>query len=127
MVEMIVRLIIRRLFFLVLVLLGLSLITFTLSRLVPADPARMIAGPRASKATVEKIRHQYGLDDPAPVQYYHYVVGVLHLDFGTSFSSRRPVRDDLGTYLPATIELGLYAFLLATIVGIPLGVASAVK
>lgn len=124
---MIVRLIVRRLLFLVLVLFGLSLITFTLSRLVPADPARMIAGPRASKATVEKIRHQYGLDDPAPVQYVNYIKGVVQLDFGTSFASRKPVRDDLGKYLPATIELGLYAFLLATIIGVPLGVASAVK
>jgi peptide/nickel transport system permease protein len=121
------RLIIRRLLFLVLVLFGLSIITFTLSHLVPADPARMIAGPRASKTSVDKIREQYGLNDPLPVQYVNYVDGVLHLDFGKSFSSRRPVSEDLGRYLPATIELGLYAFLISMIVGIPLGVASAVK
>lgn len=124
---MIVRLIVRRMLFLVLVLFGLSIITFTLSHLVPADPARMIAGPRASPSSVEKIRKQYGLDDPVPVQYVNYVKGVLQLDFGTSFSSRKPVRDDLERYLPATIELGLYAFLLATVVGVPLGIASAVK
>jgi peptide/nickel transport system permease protein len=123
----IARLIIRRLFFLILVLFGLSLITFTLSHLVPADPARMIAGPRASKTAVEKIREDYGLNDPLPVQYANYVKGVVRLDFGTSFSSRRPVSEDLSRYLPATIELGLYAFLIATIVGVPLGVASAVK
>ncbi len=124
---MVARLIIRRLLFLVLVLFGLSIITFTLSHLVPADPARMIAGPRASKTSVDKIREQYGLNDPLPVQYVNYVDGVLHLDFGKSFSSRRPVSEDLGRYLPATIELGLYAFLISMIVGIPLGVASAVK
>lgn len=124
---MIARLIIRRLFFLVLVLFGLSLITFALSHLIPADPARMIAGPRASKAAVEKVREDYGLNDPLPEQYVNYVKGVLHLDFGTSFSSRRPVSEDLGRYLPATIELGLYAFLIATMIGIPLGIASAVK
>lgn len=124
---MIARLILRRLVFLVFVLFGLSIITFTLSHLVPADPARMIAGPRASKAAVEKIRDDYGLNDPLPVQYVNYVKGVVQLDFGTSFSSRRPVNEDLGRYLPATIELGLYAFLIATIIGIPLGVASAVK
>jgi peptide/nickel transport system permease protein len=123
----IARLIIRRFFFLILVLFGLSLITFTLSHLVPADPARMIAGPRASKSTVEKIREDYGLNDPLPVQYVDYVKGVLVLDFGTSFSSRRPVSEDLGRYLPATIELGLYAFLIATVIGVPLGVASAVR
>lgn len=111
----------------ILVLFGLSIITFSLSHLIPADPARIIAGPRASKAAVEKIREDYGLNDPLPVQYVNYVKGVLHLDFGTSFSSRRPVSEDLGRYLPATIELGLYAFLISTIIGVPLGVASAVK
>lgn len=124
---MIVRLIVRRLLFLVLVLFGLSVITFTLSRIVPADPARMMAGPRASKATVEKIRERYGLNDPAPVQYVNYVKGVVQLDFGTSFSTRKPVSDDLGRRLPATLELGLWAFVLATVIGLPLGVASAVK
>ncbi len=88
---MIARLIIRRMFFLILVLFGLSLITFALSHMVPADPARMIAGPRASKSAVEKIREDYGLNDPLPVQYIDYVKGVIQLDFGTSFSSRRPV------------------------------------
>jgi peptide/nickel transport system permease protein len=123
----IVRLIIRRLLFLVLVLFGLSLITFTLSHLVPADPARLIAGPRASKSAVAKVRHEYGLDQPVYKQYVTYVKGVTRLDFGKSFTSRRPVRDDLARYLPATIELGLYAFALAALVGVPLGVASAVK
>jgi peptide/nickel transport system permease protein len=123
----IVRLIIRRLLFLMLVLFGLSLITFTLSHLIPADPARLIAGPRASKSAVAKIRHQYGLDKPVYAQYVDYVVNVSRLDFGTSFTSRRPVRDDLARYLPATVELGLYAFALAALVGIPLGVASSVK
>lgn len=124
---MITRLIIRRMFFLVFVLFGLSLITFALSHLVPADPARMIAGPRASRSSVEKVREEYGLNDPVWRQYVDYVDGVFHLDFGRSFTSRKPVKDDLKRYLPATIELGLYAFILSTIVGIPLGVASAVR
>ncbi|MFL5761066.1 MAG: ABC transporter permease [Thermomicrobiales bacterium] len=124
---MITRLIIRRMFFLVFVLFGLSLITFALSHLVPADPARMIAGPRASRSSVEKVREEYGLNDPVWRQYVDYVDGVFHLDFGQSFTSRKPVKDDLKRYLPATIELGLYAFILSTIVGIPLGVASAVR
>jgi peptide/nickel transport system permease protein len=124
---MITRLIVRRLLFLILVLFGLSVITFTLSHVIPSDPARMMAGPRANQTTINKIREQYGLNDPVVTQYFHYVVGVAHLDFGTSFSSRKPVRSDLGRYLPATIELGFYAFLLSTIIGIPLGVISAVK
>jgi peptide/nickel transport system permease protein len=124
---MILRLIIRRMFFLVFVLLGLSIITFALSHVVPSDPARTIAGPRASKSQVEKIREQYGLNDPVAVQYVEYVKGVVQLDFGTSFTSRKPVRDDMSRYLPATLELGMYAFFFATLLGIPLGVISAVK
>ena len=121
------RLIIRRLLFLVVVLFGLSLVTFTLSHIVPGDPARLMAGPRASPAAVDKIRERYGLNDPLPRQYVDYVVGVFRLDFGESFTSRRPVRDDLKRFLPATLELSLYAMLLATTIGIPLGVLSAVR
>jgi peptide/nickel transport system permease protein len=87
----------------------------------------LMAGPRASKSAVEKIREKYGLNDPVPVQYVNYVAGVLRGDLGDSFTSRRPVREDLKRYLPATLELGLYAFVLSTAVGVPLGVISAVK
>jgi peptide/nickel transport system permease protein len=124
---MLVRLIVRRLFFLVFVLLGLSIITFGLSHIVPGDPARLMAGPRASKSAVAKIREKYGLDDPVPVQYVNYVKGILQGDLGTSFTTRRPVLDDLKRYLPATIELGLVAFVLSTLIGVPLGVISSVK
>ena len=124
---MLVRLIVRRLLFLVVVLFGLSLVTFTLSHVVPGDPARLMAGPRASKSAVDKIRERYGLNDPLPEQYVNYVAGVLRLDLGDSFTSRRPVKEDLQRYLPATLELGLCAFVLSTLVGVPLGVLSAVK
>jgi peptide/nickel transport system permease protein len=124
---MLVRLIVRRLIFLVFVLFGLSLITFGLSHVVPGDPARLMAGPRASKSAVAKIREKYGLDDPLPVQYVNYVQGIFRGDLGTSFTTRRPVLDDLKRYLPATLELGLVAFIMSTIIGIPLGVLSSVK
>jgi len=124
---MIVQLIVRRLFFLVFVLLGLSLITFVLSHIVPADPARVIAGPRASPEAVEKIRKEYGLDQPLWRQYVRYLNGLVHLDFGKSLTSRRPVSEDLARYLPATIELALYAMLFAVVLGITLGVLSAVR
>jgi peptide/nickel transport system permease protein len=124
---MLVRLIVRRLIFLVFVLLGLSLITFGLSHIVPGDPARLMAGPRASRSAVEKIREKYGLNDPWPQQYVSYVEGLTHGDFGTSFTTRRPVSEDLKKYLPATIELGLIAFILSTLVGVPLGILSSVK
>ncbi|MFM9108784.1 MAG: ABC transporter permease [Chloroflexota bacterium] len=124
---MLVRLILRRLIFLVFVLFGLSIVTFSLSHLVPGDPARLMAGPRASKAAVDKIRKKYGLDEPVAVQYVNYVKGVVRGDFGDSFTTRRPVSQDIRKYLPATIELGLAAFIISTIIGIPLGVISAVK
>jgi peptide/nickel transport system permease protein len=123
----IVRLIVRRFIFLVFVLFGLSVITFSLSRIIPADPARMMLGPRAGKEQVERQREAMGLNDPYPRQYYDYVTGVLQGDFGKSTSTRRDVNDDLRRYLPGTLEVGLYAFLLSTLIGIPLGVASAVK
>ncbi len=124
---MILRLIVRRLFFLIFVLFGLSLITFSLSRLVAGDPARMIAGPRSSQAQLEAVRERYGLNDPVPVQYVTYVTDALRFDFGDSTATRRPVSEDLKRYLPATAELGLAAFVLSTLVGVPLGVLSAVR
>lgn len=123
---MVVSLIVRRVVFLVLVLFILSAVTFVLSHIVPSDPARMIAGPRASPEAVQKVREEYGLDQPLMRQYIHYVSGVIRLDFGKSLSSRRPVKQDLKEYLPATFELTLYAILFAVVVGLPLGVVSAV-
>jgi peptide/nickel transport system permease protein len=109
------------------VLFGLSLITFSLSRIIPADPARMMLGPRASKAQVDRQREALGLNDSYPRQYVDYIWGALHGDFGKSTSTRRDVSSDLKRYLPGTLEVGLYAFVLSTLLGIPLGVASAVK
>ena len=124
---MIVRLIVRRLFFLVFVLFGLSLITFTLSHLIAGDPARMIAGPRASAAQVERIREERGYNDPVFVQYVDYVQGLARGDLGKSISTNNPISEDLRRCLPATAELALVGFLLATVVGVPLGVVSAVR
>ena len=124
---MVLRLIVRRLMFLVFVLFGLSLITFGLSRVIPGDPARLVAGPRSSAESVAKIREQYGFDDPLPEQYVRYMRGILTLDLGDSTSTRRPVTDDLRQYLPATAELAFAAFVLSLIVGLPLGVLSAVR
>ena len=123
---MIVQLIVRRLAFLVLVLLGLSIMTFLLSHIVPADPARLFAGPRASAASVQQIRHQFGFDLPVWAQYWRYLSGLVHFDFGYSLTSHRAVGADLHDYLPATIELTLAAIVMILAVGIPLGVISAV-
>ncbi|HUG16004.1 MAG TPA: ABC transporter permease [Thermomicrobiales bacterium] len=124
---MILYLVVRRLFFLVFVMIALSGVTFTLMHVVPSDPARNIAGPRASPAAVQLIREEYGLDDPVLQRYATYMRGIVRLDLGQSLSSRRPVTDDLKRYLPATMELAFTAFAFALLVGVPLGVVSAVK
>jgi peptide/nickel transport system permease protein len=124
---MLLRLVVRRLMFLVFVLFGLSLVTFGLSHVIPGDPARLMAGPRASKSAVDKIREQYGLNDPLPQQYVNYVQNLARGDLGMSFTTRRPVSEDLKRYLPATIELGAVAFIMSTLIGIPLGMISSVR
>ena len=106
------RLIARRLVFVVFVLWGVSLITFVLSRVVPGDPARLIAGPRADAAAIAHIRSLYGLDQPLVHQYVGYMGDLLHGNLGISFMTRRPVSRDLRTYFPATIELTLLALVL---------------
>ncbi len=117
----------RRIILIIPVLFGVSILTFFLARVVPGDPARLAAGPQGTQATYEQIRAEFGLDDPLLVQYWHYLTGLLQGDWGNSILSRRPVLTDLGTYWPATLELVIVAMLIATAVGIPLGVIAAVR
>lgn len=116
----------RRLLNLVWVVVGVSIITFSISHLVPGDPARLVAGDRATPEIVAAVRADLGLDKPLPQQYLHYMSQLLHGDLGTSIRTRRPVAQDIAAFFPATLELALVALLLATLVGIPLGVLSAV-
>jgi ABC-type dipeptide/oligopeptide/nickel transport system permease component len=122
-----VRLVVRRLGFTVFVLWSVTLITFILSRVVPGDPARLIAGPRANPIAVAHIREEYGLDRPIPVQYADYLTRLLRGDLGTSFTTRQPVRADLGTFFPASIELALYALLVGSLLGIVVGTVAALR
>ena len=116
---------IRRLLFLVFVVVGVSLLTFVVSHLVPSDPARLMVGKTATAAQIAQARHTLGLDQPLPVQYLLYMKGLLHGDFGQSVYSHRSVLDDFGDYFPATVELTFYALLFCIIIGLPLGVLSA--
>ena len=116
----------RRIAFLALMLLGLLMVTFAISHVVPGDPARLAAGPDANAAMVETLRAKYGLDQPLHVRFGRYVRGLLHGDLGESIRSRNPVRDDLARYFPNTLELVGLAMLVAIVVGVPLGMLSAV-
>ncbi len=118
------RFLIRRLVGIAAVLIGVSVITFALSHLVPADPVSAALGERAREDQVQAFRKQYGLDKPIPEQYWIYMTGLLHGDLGFSIRSRRPVAQDLGEFFPATIELSLAALLISLLIGIPTGVWS---
>ncbi|WP_413989011.1 ABC transporter permease [Labrys okinawensis] len=89
------------------VLLVMSFIVFGLQSIIPADPARAIAGPNAPPETVRAMRVQLGLNDPVVVQYGRFLLRLAHGDLGTSVRTRQPVTDDIRQFLPATLELGL--------------------
>lgn len=121
------KIIIKRLLMMILVLFGVTIIVFFLSHVIPGDPARMMAGQRASQDTLISIRKQLGLDKPLLVQYLVYMKDLLSGDLGTSIRTQQSVISDLAIYFPATLELVLYAFLIALIIGIPLGVLTSLK
>ena len=94
--------IVRRLAWMPPTLLGLLLIVFAISHVVPSDPARVMAGENAPPEQVAALRHQYGLDLPLPWQFTHYLRDVATGNMGTSLFTQRPVAEDLWTRLPAT-------------------------
>ena len=107
-------------------LFGVTLITFTLTYLLPGNPALVKAGPLATPEHIQEMERQMGLDRPVPVQYWRYLSGVLRGDFGESATTGRPVLDDFLQRVPATLELTLASMLIAIALGIPLGVVAAV-
>lgn len=121
------KMIAKRLGLLIFVVFGVTLVTFFMSRVIPGDPASMIAGQRASEETLQSIRQQLGLDQPIWIQYFHYMGDLLQGDLGNSIRTQRPVVDDLLSFFPATLELAIAAFMIAILVGIPLGVLAALK
>jgi len=117
--------VLRRLLTAFFVLIGVSIITFLLARVVPSDPAVLYIGPKARADELAKVREQLGLDKPLPVQYAIYMRDLLHGDLGISIGTKRPVLQEILDRAPATLELLLTGMFLAVLVGIPLGVLSA--
>ena len=115
----------RRFVGFVAVMIGISIITFGLSHLVPADPAVAALGDHAKDEQIEAFREKYGLNKPVPEQYRIYVTGIFRGDLGISLRTRRPVAEDLRNFFPATFELSLTALILSIVIGIPAGVVSA--
>lgn len=120
------KLIIRRLFLMVFMLIGLMAIVFAIANVAPGDPARLAAGPDATNEMVEQLRIERGLDKPVVVRFFYYLGNLASGDLGTSLHTKRPVLDDVSRYFPATLELVLFAIGFAILLGVPLGMAAAV-
>jgi peptide/nickel transport system permease protein len=117
----------RRVLLLVPVLLGVTFITFALTRIIPGDPISLIAGPYVSAARKADLRHALLLDRPFYVQYVHYVGRLLHGDLGTSISSGQTVASELSRRFAATFELTTTALIFSVGLGVPLGILAALK
>lgn len=117
--------IVRRIAMSVLVLVGLSMITFTLARVIPSDPAALYLGPHPRPEELERAREKLGLNRPLAVQYAFYLGDVLRGDLGDSIATRRPVVQEIGDRWAASLELLITAMVMAVIFGVPLGVMSA--
>ncbi|MCL0035222.1 ABC transporter permease [Thermodesulfovibrionales bacterium] len=123
--------VIRRMGLMVFILLGVSVITFSMMHFVPGDPAEVIAteryGEEITAETIEHVRRELGLDQPVYVQYARWLINVLQGDLGYSFRTDRPVLDEILTRLPATLQLALAGMLVALIIAIPVGIVSATR
>jgi peptide/nickel transport system permease protein len=119
--------VLRRLAFVVPQALGISVITFVIVRVLPGNPALVLAGSTATKESIAAIERRLGLDQPIWVQYWRYLEDLAAGDLGKSLVTSQPVKEDLVQRLPATFELIFFGLLLAVIIGVPLGVLAAVK
>src|SRR4030066_2328890 len=119
--------IVRRIFLSIPVLFGILLVTFAMARLIPGDPCRAILGEKATKAVCDQFIREKGLDKPLHIQFGIYVSEMVRGDFGRSFRFGMPVTRLLVERLPMTIELSISAMLVSILVGIPLGIISAVR
>jgi len=117
--------IVRRLLLAALVIVSVGVITFFVARVLPSNPAALYAGSRPTAEQLQRIREAMGLDDPLPVQFWHYLGDMLHGDLGVSFRTRQPISTELGRRLPATLELVALGTVFALLIGVPLGVISA--
>lgn len=120
--------IVKRLLWLIPVILGVVFVVFTILRLSPTDPIRTILGDMATEEEVETMRNAVGLNDPFIKQFFDYITGIVtRFDFGNSWVNGKAVVDEIKDRLPITLELAILSTLLATAIGIPFGIISAVK
>ncbi|REJ31973.1 MAG: peptide ABC transporter permease [Bacillota bacterium] len=121
------RYIVRRLLLAIPVLIGVSIVVFWMIRAIPGDPARVLAGEGAPLEVVERIREQYGLNEPLHVQYMVFLKHLLQGDLGRSIRSRRPVTEEVAARLGPTLELAAGSMVVAIVIGVSTGILSAVR
>lgn len=119
--------VIRRILLVIPVLFGVTLVTFVLMYVVPGDPVLSMVGERYDQETLENLRAELHLDEPLPLQYLRYIWGVMRGDLGRSFITRRPVLESILNKFPNTLRLAFSAMVVATLIGLIVGVISAVR
>lgn len=122
-----IQFVVRRLILLFPVMIGILLVTFAIVRLIPGDPCKVMLGERATPIVCDAFRQRFGLNDSIPVQFVRYLTNVAQGDFGVSLKTGQNVVDVIAERLPMTIELAIAAMLFATIVGVLLGLVSAIR
>ena len=118
--------VVQRLFWTAFLVAGITLLTFAMTNVIPADPARAAAGLEAREEQVQEMRRRMGLDRPLHVQYFGYMTSLAHGDWGIAGRSQRPVLDEIKDHLPATLELVAASMVLAVALGIPMGILAAI-
>jgi ABC-type dipeptide/oligopeptide/nickel transport system permease component len=121
------RYLLKRILLAVPVLIGVSIVVFAMVRLIPGDPAQIMAGQAATQEVVQSIRESLGLDQPIPVQYGYFMRNALTGDLGRSLLSGVPVSEELGQRFPRTVRLALASIIVAALIGIPAGILSATR
>jgi ABC-type dipeptide/oligopeptide/nickel transport system permease component len=119
--------IMKRLVTVIPTLIGVVIVTFLLTRVLPGDPAVYFAGPAATPQSIAEVRKSLGLDRPLPDQFLRYVNDLAHGNFGNSLSTGQPVAAEITSRLPASAELTLFGLLLSIVIAVPLGILAAVK
>jgi peptide/nickel transport system permease protein len=117
----------KRVTAMVVIIAVLAAAVFVLQKVSPLDPAHATLGGGATKQAIAARRHELGLDRPILNQFWHYLVGLTRGDLGTSYRTRRPVSTDLGSFVPATAELSLYALILALLLAVALAFATTLR
>jgi peptide/nickel transport system permease protein len=121
------RFFLRRLMVAIPTLILISIFVFLLQQLLPGDPVMAMAGEDRDPETLARLREVYGLNDPLPLRYWHWISGVLRGDFGTSIRTGDPILHLIAQKLPVTLQLAAMSLVFALAIGIPMGILSAVK